>query len=114
MGGGVGWERRRVEEGVCGVPKLLGGREKRRPGTRLERRSETGRFGGGKEVTESSLPDGTTHGVLDSASSVLQENGVTNPFDFLMSYFIAHKLTPSLTNMQINYHENVICKLILP
>ena len=54
----MGWERR-VEVGVCGVGEeeseggsvwgtqaLGGGREKRRPGTRLERRSKAGRFGG--------------------------------------------------------------------
>ena len=55
--------------------QALGSEEKRSPGTRLERRPETGRFGRGKEIIGSCLPDGTTHGVLDSASSVLQKKG---------------------------------------
>ena len=42
---------------------------------RLKRRSETARFGGGEEIIGSCLPDGTTHEVLDSASSVLQKKG---------------------------------------
>lgn len=45
------------------------------PGMRLKRRSETARFGGGEEIIGSCLPDGTTHEVLDSASSVLQKKG---------------------------------------
>ena len=67
------WDIRCVGERFASHPSSW--EEKRSPGMRLERRPEAGRFGKGKEIIGSCLPDGTTHGVQDSASSVLQKKG---------------------------------------
>ena len=102
------WDIREVQEcvGERFASHPSSWEEKRSPGKRLERRPETGRFAKGKEIIGSCLPDGTTHGVQDSASSVLQKKGyqIINSWRY-KSFRFPHDvilLMPSFTTRKIS------------